>query len=110
MERRVHDSRCLWLVRFSCSVGSYLCSFVAGLADRASLEGMVNDAEKALAIWDASLPDHLRFSEESLQLQLSMYDTSSNAGAWSYFMTHIIHTACVLMVYDVSLPYHQDVP
>lgn len=64
----------------------------------------MNDAEKALATWDASLPDHLRFNEESLQLQLSMFDTSSNAGAWCYFMTHIIHTACVLMVYDVSLP------
>ena len=61
----------------------------------------MQDTEKALATWDASLPDHLRFGEESLQLQLSMFETSSNAGAWCYFMTHIIHTACVLMTYDV---------
>lgn len=46
--------------------------------------------------WLASLPNHLKYSEENLELQLSMFETSSNSGAWCYCMIHILHASCAL--------------
>lgn len=36
-----------------------------------------------------------------MQLQLSMFETGSNSGAWAYFLTHITHATCVLALLDV---------
>ncbi|TFY80883.1 hypothetical protein EWM64_g3127, partial [Hericium alpestre] len=71
-----------------------------GPADRAAIEVAVQDTEQALSTWEASLADHVKFTDESLQLQLSMFETSSNAGAWCYFLMHIMHASCLLSLSD----------
>ncbi|KAJ8695088.1 hypothetical protein PTI98_007706 [Pleurotus ostreatus] len=57
---------------------------------------VLQEAEIALDSWANTLPDHLRFSEQSLQVQLSMFETSSNTGAWCYCMTHVLHASAAL--------------
>jgi hypothetical protein len=59
-------------------------------------ETWITDSEKAADSWMSSLPDHLRFSEDNLQMQMSMFETSSNAGAWSFCCMHVIHASCML--------------
>ncbi|KAF9453564.1 hypothetical protein P691DRAFT_21703 [Macrolepiota fuliginosa MF-IS2] len=54
------------------------------------------EAEHALESWFDSLPDHLRFSEQSLQVQQSMFETSSNTGAWCWCCMHVYHASCGL--------------
>jgi hypothetical protein len=56
----------------------------------------LNEAEQKMDEWDRTLPDHLRFSEQSLQVQQSMFETSSNTGAWCWCMLHIYHASCAL--------------
>lgn len=51
--------------------------------------------------WESSLADHVRFSEEGTALHLAMFETSSNAGAWCYFMMHIVYAWCVLTLSEV---------
>ncbi|KAG5647462.1 hypothetical protein DXG03_009393 [Asterophora parasitica] len=46
------------------------------------------EAEHMLDSWANSLPEHLRFSEQSLQVQQSMFETSSNTGAWCWCSMH----------------------
>ena len=53
--------------------------------------------------WESSLADHVRFSEESAAHHLVMFETSSNAGAWCYFMMHTLYAWCVLMLSEVRL-------
>ncbi|TFK32774.1 fungal-specific transcription factor domain-containing protein [Crucibulum laeve] len=54
------------------------------------------DAEKEMEDWANTLSDHLRFSEESLLVQQSMFETSSNTGAWCWCFMHVYHASCVL--------------
>ncbi|KAF8817557.1 hypothetical protein BYT27DRAFT_7237433 [Phlegmacium glaucopus] len=54
------------------------------------------EAEQKMEEWVRTLPEHLRFSEQSLQVQQSMFETSSNTGAWSWCYMHVYHASCVL--------------
>ncbi|KAF9005931.1 fungal-specific transcription factor domain-containing protein [Cyathus striatus] len=54
------------------------------------------EAEKEMEIWANSLPEHLRFSEQSLLVQQSMFETSSNTGAWCWCCMHVYHASCAL--------------
>ncbi|KAJ3566921.1 hypothetical protein NP233_g6690 [Leucocoprinus birnbaumii] len=54
------------------------------------------EAEHALESWVDSLPEHLRFSEQSLQVQRSMFETSSNTGAWCWCAMHMYQASCAL--------------
>ncbi|TFK71646.1 hypothetical protein BDN72DRAFT_764612 [Pluteus cervinus] len=56
----------------------------------------LNESEKQLETWAASLSEHLRFSESSLSVQQSMFETSSNTGAWCYCCMHVYHASCAL--------------
>lgn len=55
--------------------------------------------------WVNSLPDHLRFSEQSLQVQQSMFETSSNSGAWCFCLMHVVHATSALALNYVSSLY-----
>ncbi|KAI0305813.1 hypothetical protein B0F90DRAFT_1814671 [Multifurca ochricompacta] len=57
---------------------------------------VVEETEKDISAWESSLADHVRFSEESAAHHLAMFETSSNAGAWCYFMMHALYAWCVL--------------
>ena len=54
--------------------------------------------------WARTLPDHLRFSDESLDVQQSMFETSSNIGAWFWCCHHVYYAACALAISFVSSP------
>ncbi|KJA23614.1 hypothetical protein HYPSUDRAFT_66286 [Hypholoma sublateritium FD-334 SS-4] len=56
------------------------------------------EAEQRMEEWDRTLPDHLRFSEENLQVQQSMFETSSNGGAWCWCCIHLYHASCALVL------------
>ena len=61
--------------------------------------------------WVASLPSHLQFTEENLDTQVAMFDTSSTSGAWCYCFMHAMHPCCYLAVREVRrcLPHLPDV-
>ncbi|CAA7267424.1 unnamed protein product [Cyclocybe aegerita] len=63
---------------------------------------MLMEAENKMKEWDRTLPEHLRFSEQSLQVQQSMFETSSNTGAWCWCNIHIHHASCVLALHTGS--------
>ncbi|RDB23327.1 hypothetical protein Hypma_009120 [Hypsizygus marmoreus] len=54
------------------------------------------EAEQMMDSWAGSLSDHLRFSEENLQVQQSMFETSSNTGAWCWCLMHVFHASSAL--------------
>ena len=56
-------------------------------------------------LWADNLPEHLRYNEENLQMQLSMLETSSNSGAWCFCVMHVTHTNCALALNAVSRIY-----
>lgn len=56
----------------------------------------LNPISNVQQAWASSLPQHLRFSEESLQVQQSMFETSSNTGAWCYCCMHVYHASSAL--------------
>ncbi|KDR80510.1 hypothetical protein GALMADRAFT_240800 [Galerina marginata CBS 339.88] len=73
----------------------------------ANLSGALQDTEQKMDEWERTLPEHLRFSEQSLQVQQSMFETSSNTGAWCWCSMHVYHASCVLalhLVITFSLP------
>ncbi|KAJ7504510.1 fungal-specific transcription factor domain-containing protein [Mycena galericulata] len=49
--------------------------------------------------WASSLPDHLRFSEQNLQVQQSMFETSSNTSAWCFCCMHVYYASFVLALH-----------
>jgi hypothetical protein len=57
----------------------------------------------SLQSWISSLPEHLRFSEENLQVQLSMFETSSNTGAWCFCCMHVLHASVALALNVVGV-------
>lgn len=42
------------------------------------------------------MPPHLRFSEEALETQDSMFETGSSGGAWCYYYMHATQACCSL--------------
>ncbi|KAG5724925.1 60S acidic ribosomal protein P2-alpha [Termitomyces sp. T112] len=58
--------------------------------------GTLLEAQHMMDSWANTLPDHLRFSEQSLQVQQSMFETSSNGGAWCWCCMHIFHASSAL--------------
>ncbi|KAJ3485539.1 hypothetical protein NLJ89_g11892 [Agrocybe chaxingu] len=65
---------------------------------------MLMEAENKMKEWDRTLPEHLRFSEQSLQVQQSMFETSSNTGAWCWCNIHIHHASSVLALHTGRRP------
>lgn len=53
------------------------------------------DLDNKLNAWDESLPDSLCFTDENLAMQMSLFATNSNMGAWCFCVMHIIHCSCV---------------
>lgn len=54
------------------------------------------ELEQQVNVWIAALPDHLRFTDENLLVQMNVYDTGSNMGAWCFAAMHGFHNSCVL--------------
>ncbi|KAF7370717.1 hypothetical protein MSAN_00704900 [Mycena sanguinolenta] len=48
--------------------------------------GTLAELEKRGEEWVSNLPDNLHFSEQNLQVQQSMFETSSNTGAWCFLL------------------------
>lgn len=63
---------------------------------------VIEEAEQDLSVWESSLADHVSFSEESTTRHLAMFETSSNAGAWCYFMMHTLYAWCVLTLSETK--------
>ncbi|GBE86576.1 hypothetical protein SCP_0904550 [Sparassis crispa] len=61
---------------------------------------VVSESRRALDIWLSTLPGHLRFSEETLENQLSMFETGSNTGAWCFCFMHALHPCCFLALLE----------
>ncbi|KAI0731167.1 hypothetical protein C8Q76DRAFT_612938 [Earliella scabrosa] len=57
-------------------------------------------SRKQLEDWVASLPSHLQFTEENLETQVTMFETSSNSGAWSFCFMHAMYPCCYLAVLE----------
>ncbi|KAF9461199.1 fungal-specific transcription factor domain-containing protein [Collybia nuda] len=67
----------------------------------------LKDAEQMLEAWASSLPEHLRFSEQSLLVQQSMFETSSNTGAWCWCCMHIYRASTALAL-SLTRPRHKS--
>jgi len=63
---------------------------------------VIEEAEQELSAWKSSLADHVSFSEESTEHHLAMFETSSNVGAWCYFMMHTLYAWCVLTLSETK--------
>ncbi|KAI0821580.1 hypothetical protein BC629DRAFT_467615 [Irpex lacteus] len=57
---------------------------------------LLAQCRQSLQIWVSSLPDHLQFTEDTLEKQIAMFETSSNSGAWCYCYIHTLHPCYVL--------------
>ena len=51
--------------------------------------------------WSNSLSEHLQFSRDSLSVQQSMFETSSNDGAWCYCCMHVYHASTLIALNNV---------
>ncbi|KAK0193873.1 hypothetical protein F5146DRAFT_1032915 [Armillaria mellea] len=54
------------------------------------------ECQKFLDEWASALPTHLHFTNQCLTVQKSMFETSSNFGAWCYACIHVLHASCAL--------------
>ncbi|KAJ6591681.1 fungal-specific transcription factor domain-containing protein [Mycena vulgaris] len=73
----------------------------------------LTELEKRGEEWASSLPDHLRFSEQNLQVQQSMFETSSNTGAWCFCCMHVYYASFALALHvgrNSMLSYSQNTP
>ncbi|KAK7012277.1 hypothetical protein R3P38DRAFT_3020492 [Favolaschia claudopus] len=59
----------------------------------------VSELENRGEDWVATLPSNLQFSEENLQMQLAMFETSSNTGAWCFCVMHIYYAGMTLALH-----------
>ncbi|KAJ6493679.1 fungal-specific transcription factor domain-containing protein [Mycena vitilis] len=59
----------------------------------------LSELEKRGEEWVLGLPDHLRFSEQNLLVQQSMFETSSNTGAWCFCCMHVYYAGFALALY-----------
>ncbi|KAF8636421.1 hypothetical protein AX17_003603 [Amanita inopinata Kibby_2008] len=77
----------------------YALDYLSGLKESDSSinpAATVFDTEQRLQEWNTLLPEHLRFSEQNLSVQQSMFETSSNNGAWCYCCMHVYHASCLI--------------
>ncbi|PIL24975.1 transcription factor [Ganoderma sinense ZZ0214-1] len=65
---------------------------------------------KQLESWHASLPSHLQFNEENLETQVTMFETSSNSGAWSFCFMHAMYACCYLAVLEGEGTLSEPIP
>ena len=63
--------------------------------------GRVVDTDITLQEWAASLPSHLQFTEDNLDTHTTMFETSSNSGAWCFCFMHALHPCCHLGILEV---------
>ncbi|KAH9839837.1 uncharacterized protein C8Q71DRAFT_830386 [Rhodofomes roseus] len=56
----------------------------------------LRECRQMLDNWLASLPQHLQFSEDNVQKQIDMFETSSNTGAWCFCFMHALYPCCYL--------------
>ncbi|KAI0641962.1 hypothetical protein C8Q79DRAFT_918638 [Trametes meyenii] len=68
--------------------------------DGAERVAAISAIRPALDEWAASLPGHLQFTDENLETQVSMFETSSNSGAWCYCFMHAMHPCCYLAILE----------
>ncbi|KAF8552403.1 hypothetical protein OG21DRAFT_1443573 [Imleria badia] len=55
----------------------------------------LQELEMRVGAWINALPEHMRFTDDSLWVHVTQYDTASNMGAWSFFVMHVIHCSCM---------------
>ncbi|KAH7927830.1 hypothetical protein BV22DRAFT_244121 [Leucogyrophana mollusca] len=55
----------------------------------------LREQDAALTAWSENLPDHLQWSDDNLSIQLSMFESDSNMGAWCFCFMHITHCSCI---------------
>ncbi|KAJ7672660.1 fungal-specific transcription factor domain-containing protein [Mycena rosella] len=75
--------------------------------------GALAELDKQGEEWAASLPEHLRFSEQNLQVQKSMFETSSNTGAWCFCCMHVYYASFTLALHvgrNSVLPHSSNTP
>ncbi|KAJ8495229.1 hypothetical protein ONZ51_g1801 [Trametes cubensis] len=63
-----------------------------------------------LQAWVDSLPSHLQFTDENLETQVAMFETSSNSGAWCYCFMHAMYPCCYLAILESYSKYNPDDP
>ncbi|KAF5335977.1 hypothetical protein D9611_006287 [Ephemerocybe angulata] len=68
----------------------------------------LQDTEHQMEDWARTLPEHLKFSEQSLDVQQSMFETSSNTGAWCWCCLHVYYAACALAINFARLRNQRD--
>ncbi|KAJ7077853.1 fungal-specific transcription factor domain-containing protein [Mycena belliarum] len=66
----------------------------------AEVEQILNRSS-ILPEWASSLPDHLQFSDQNLQVQKSMFETSSNTGAWCFCCMHVYYASFALALHTI---------
>ncbi|KAK2463681.1 hypothetical protein APHAL10511_004432 [Amanita phalloides] len=57
---------------------------------------LIYEVEQKIREWSNLLPEHLQFSRDSLSVQQSMFETSSNDGAWCYCCMHVYHASTLI--------------
>ncbi|KAG2364118.1 hypothetical protein BDR07DRAFT_1331143 [Suillus spraguei] len=68
------------------------------------------DLDAKLNAWNDSLPESLCFTDENLAIQMSLFATNSNVGAWCFCAMHIIHCSCVFALNDARKRCRTAVP
>ncbi|KAI0352304.1 hypothetical protein OH77DRAFT_1485643, partial [Trametes cingulata] len=64
----------------------------------------------SLDAWVESLPGHLQFTEENLETQVAMFETSSNSGAWCYCFMHAMYPCCYLGILEGEGTLSEPIP
>ncbi|KAM5534191.1 hypothetical protein V8D89_012098, partial [Ganoderma adspersum] len=70
----------------------------------------ITPLRKQLESWHASLPGHLQFNEENLETQVTMFETLSNSGAWSFCFMHAMYACCYLAVLEGEGTHSERIP
>ncbi|KAI0760825.1 hypothetical protein C8Q74DRAFT_1208215, partial [Fomes fomentarius] len=70
----------------------------------------MNGFHKDLEDWVASLPNHLQFNDENLETQITMFETSSNSGAWCFSFMHAMYSCCSLSLLEGEGTLTEPVP
>lgn len=74
-----------------------------------SKAGQLQGLKKRGDEWASSLPDHLQFSDQNLQVQKSMFETSSNTGAWCFCCMHVYYASFALALHTgMNYAYYSD--
>ncbi|EIN03808.1 hypothetical protein PUNSTDRAFT_139113 [Punctularia strigosozonata HHB-11173 SS5] len=82
---------------------------LSGARDPRTTQGALAMGRQAVEAWAASVPLNLVYSNENLQMQMAMFETGSNGGAWCYCLMHVMHASCVISL-DIAFRRHTPVP